>query len=164
MRIKNDLYLQCLDYNDRYHMGVSLKVWHHLWQLKGLRLTRNWIRYRRPTGSWIFKKLLDSGRIRDNILCLRKISIKKSTLYLNRKTNSLWIKRVDKIYWTMGPSRNTRGKDVFMLLLDIQRGKDFFTQFFKRGQDSLLQNTVSRTITLLLDCIRRDFKGNVTEQ
>ena len=65
--------------------GVSAKLWRRLWLLKGLRLTLNWKRYRRPTGSCIPKILLVLGR-RKIFICFLRIS--------KDGTSSKWLKKM----------------------------------------------------------------------
>ena len=51
--------------------GVSMKLWHFLWYLKGLRPTLNWSRYRSPNGSCMPKIFFFFGRIKDKMWYLR---------------------------------------------------------------------------------------------
>ena len=85
--------------------GVSMKLWHHLWPFNGLKLTLNWKRYRSPTGSWILKKVLDSGRIRA-IISFLSTPIDGTSLYLN-----ISIKRFQEAM--------ASGKKLFKYLFDL---------------------------------------------
>ena len=87
--------------------GVPIKLWQHLWPLNGLKLTLNWKRNRRPTGSKILKILLDSGRIRDKISFLR----------IPREGTSLYLKISIKIFQEAMAS----GKTLFLYLFDLQK-------------------------------------------
>ena len=60
--------------------GVSMKLWHFLWYLKGLRPTLNWSRYRSPNGSCMPKIFFFFGRIKDKMWYLRATFCKSGAL------------------------------------------------------------------------------------
>ena len=51
--------------------GVSMKLWHFLWNIKQLKTTLYWRRYRSPKGVMYTKNVFFFGRIMDKIWSLR---------------------------------------------------------------------------------------------